>query len=53
MPALPIVNTSFCAADVDEHALEDFVEVERLAGNMLEVPRQLAVVDVEGDGRAA
>ena len=34
-------------ADVDEHALEDFVEVERFAGNVLVVPRQLAVVDVQ------
>ena len=46
MPALPIVNTNFSAADVDEHALEHFVEVERFAGHVLEVPRQLAVVDV-------
>ena len=51
MPALPIVNTQLLVADVDEHALEHLVEVERLAGNVLEVPRQLAVVDVERDGR--
>ena len=34
-------------ADVDEHALEHLVEIERFAGNVLEVPRQLAVVDVQ------
>ena len=42
MPGLPIVNTHLLAADVDEHALEHLVEIERLAGRVLEVPRELA-----------
>ena len=44
MPALPIVNSAFSVADVDEHALEDLVEVQRFAGHVLEVPRQRPVV---------
>ena len=39
------------AAGVDEHALVHLVEVQRLARRVLEMPRQLAVVDVERDGR--
>ena len=39
-------------AAVDEHALEDDVEVERLAGRVLEVPGELAGVGVEGHGGA-
>ena len=34
-------------ADVDEHPLEHFVEVERLSGRVLEVPRQLPGVCVQ------
>ena len=47
MPSLPAVKTQVLAAVVDEHALEDVVEIERFAGRVLEVPRQLAGIDVE------
>ena len=33
--------------DVDEHLLEDLVEVERLAGRVLVVPRERAVADAQ------
>ena len=41
----------FLIADVDQHALEDFVEIERFARRMLEIPDQLAVFRVQGNGR--
>ena len=47
MPGLPIVNRAFSGADVDQHPLEHFVEIERFAGHVLEVPHQLAVVEIE------
>ena len=34
-------------ADVDQHLLEHFVEIERLAGHVLDVPRQRAVLDAQ------
>ena len=40
------------AAAVDQHALEDFIEIERFAWHMLEVPGELAVVRIERDRRA-
>ncbi len=40
------------AAAVDEHALEHDVEIERLARRVLVVPRELARLYVERDGRA-
>ncbi len=39
------------AADVDQHAFEDFVHVERFAGHVLEIPGELAVVGIQGHGR--
>src|SRR5207253_729497 len=38
-------------ADIHEHALVDFVEIERLARNVLEVPRELSIVDIDRDSR--
>ena len=38
--------------EVDQHPLEDLVEVEALAGDVLEVPLQQAVVRPQGDRRA-
>jgi len=38
-------------ADVDEHPLVDLVEVEGLAGHVLEVPGEVPVAGPEGDGR--
>ena len=43
MPGLPIVNTQLLVADVDQHALEHFVEIERFARRVLVVPRERAV----------
>src|SRR5262249_46417046 len=40
------------AADIDEHALVDLVEVERLAGRMLEVPLERAGVGIQRERRA-
>ena len=40
-------------AVVDEHALEDDVEIERFAGRVLKVPGQLAGIDIERQRRAA
>src|SRR6185295_8993007 len=40
----------FLIADVDEHLLEYFVEIERLTGRVLVVPRERAVVGPERDG---
>src|SRR6185436_1969164 len=40
------------AADVDEHALVDLVEVERLARRMLVIPLQAAVVRIQRERRA-
>ena len=39
------------AVDVNQHALEDLVEIERLGGRVLEVPRELAGVGIEREGR--
>jgi len=39
-------------ADVDQHALEDFIQVERFGRNVLVVPLERAVVGIEGDRRA-
>ncbi len=44
MPDLPTENTTFCGADVDEDTFEHFVEIERLAGHVLEEPRERAVL---------
>ena len=41
----------FLIADVDQHALEDFVKIQRFARRMLEIPDQLAVFRVQGNGR--
>jgi len=32
MPALPMVITVFCATLIDQHTLEDLVEIQRFAG---------------------
>ena len=40
------------AAAVDQHALEHFVQVERFAGHVLEIPGQLAVVGIQRQRRA-
>ena len=39
------------AVEVDQHALENFVEVERLAWRVLEVPGERPVIRVERHGR--
>ena len=40
------------SARIDEHALEDDVEVERFTGRVRVVPRQLAGIEIERDGGA-
>src|SRR5262249_53363953 len=39
------------AADIDKDAFEDLIHVERFAGNMLEVPGELAVFGMKCNGR--
>ena len=41
------VEHGLLIANVHEHPFEDLVVIERLAGNVLEVPLQLAGVGVE------
>ena len=37
------------AAVIDQHALEDFVQIERFAGHVLEIPGEFAVVGLQRD----
>ena len=39
------------AAIVDQDALEYFIQIERFAGSMIEVPRELAGIDIQSHGR--
>ncbi len=41
---MPMVNSVLRIADVHQDALVHFVHVERLAGHVLEIPGQLAVI---------
>src|SRR5688572_23518481 len=43
------VERHFLIADVDEHTLEDLVEIEGLRGRVLVVPRELASVRIQRD----
>ena len=47
MPDLPIVNITL-RPEVDEHALEHLVQVQRFAGNVLVVPGEPAVLRAQG-----
>jgi hypothetical protein len=40
------------AVDVDDNALEDLVEIERLAGRMLVIPIELARIGIDRERRA-
>ena len=53
MPALPMREDHLLLADVDEHALEHLVEVERLGRDVLVVPGQRAVLAAERHGGRA
>ncbi len=46
---MPIVMTVFCCAMIDQHALEDLVEIERLTRRVAVIPLQLAGVGIERD----
>ena len=50
-PSLPALKTQFLAAVVHQDALEHFVQIQRLAGSVIEPPLQLAGIDVERHGR--
>ncbi len=45
------VERQLAAADIDEHALKDLIQIERFAGHVLEVPGELAGVGFERQRR--
>ena len=47
--SLPIVNSDEPAVDVDQHALEHFVHVVRLARDVLVVPADLSGLGIDGE----
>src|SRR5205823_5330833 len=46
------VEYHFLIADIDQHALEHLIEVERLRRGELVIPRELAIVGIQRDRRA-
>jgi len=51
-PRLADREDELLIAEIDEHALEDFVQVQRLSRGVLVMPRERAVLGVERNRRA-